>query len=247
SDSSAIVSVSPNLATLADGRALVVTVRNDADRPLTLRRRGAHIGSLRVSALLPAYVGATMAQDAGAAAGVVLPAPLQALQDACSADLSEDEVVQVRQLLLEFQDRVASVMIGDEGSGGMPDAKKLCGTHSNEGEQVDQQHAECKVDSENGNGDVVSKDNGEANDDLFEDLNEPVNRVIQKVSEMKVGVIYELVDIYSINVDNRLAIVGGFQLEDEDIMYVWLPVSLVRNYDARKVIELKSKIVNGNC
>ncbi|KAK3921822.1 Retrovirus-related Pol polyprotein from transposon 412 [Frankliniella fusca] len=95
------LAVTSTLLADADGRALVVTVRNDADRPLTLRR-GAHIGSLRVSALLPAYVGATMAEDA--AAGVVLPAPLQALQDACSADLSEHEVVQVRQLLLEFQD-----------------------------------------------------------------------------------------------------------------------------------------------
>ncbi|KAK3915792.1 Retrovirus-related Pol polyprotein from transposon 412 [Frankliniella fusca] len=100
------LAVTSTLLADADGRALVVTVRNDADRPLTLRR-GAHIGSLRVSALLPAYVGATMAEDA--AAGVVLPAPLQALQDACSADLSEHEVVQVRQLLLEFQDSDGAV------------------------------------------------------------------------------------------------------------------------------------------
>ncbi|KAK3918964.1 Protein TIC 214 [Frankliniella fusca] len=85
----------------------------------------------------------------------------------------------------------------------------------------------------------------EEDDDLFGDLNEPTERIIQKVSEMKVGEIYQLVDIYSIQVEDRLAIVGGFQLENEGIMYVWLPSSLVKNYDAKKVVELKDKISKG--
>jgi len=57
---------------------------------------------------------------------------------------------------------------------------------------------------------------------------------------------YALADIYSLTIDGRLAIVGGFQRENsEEILYIWMPASLVRNYDEQKVKALKQKIDNG--
>jgi len=86
------------------GRALVMTVRNEADRPLTLSR-GTLIDTLEVHALLPAYHNAaTMAGDAGATPAAELPQPLQELLADCSANLTEQESSQVRLLLIEFQD-----------------------------------------------------------------------------------------------------------------------------------------------
>jgi len=67
-----------------------------------------------------------------------------------------------------------------------------------------------------------------------------------KPSDLRVGVIYELKDIYSMLVDDRLAIVGGFTDNVSDtIVYVWLPSSLVKNYDENKVKQLKEKIDAG--
>jgi len=81
---------------------------------------------------------------------------------------------------------------------------------------------------------------------FFKELTEPTNRLILKPSDLSIGVVYQLVDIYCMVVDNRVAIVGGFSDNvRNDIQHVWMPTSLVRNYDEKKVRELKEKIDSG--
>ncbi|KAK3914852.1 Early transcription factor 70 kDa subunit [Frankliniella fusca] len=149
--------------------------------------------------------------------------------------------------------RVASAMMKDETSDSTPCSKSIKLDDSNENEAVSSEVHNPKPDVSRGNRSTqsvvvpsVHDVNGkEEDDDLFGELNEPTERVIQKVSEMKIGEIYQLVDIYSMQIEDRLAVVGGFQLDEEPVIYVWMPTSLVRNYDAKKVLDLKAKISNG--
>jgi len=77
-------------------------------------------------------------------------------------------------------------------------------------------------------------------------LTEPTNRLILKPSDLCIGGVYQLIDTYSMHVENRLAIVGGFRDKvNNEICDVWMPTSLVRNYDEKKVRELKEKIEAG--
>jgi len=64
---------------------------------------------------------------------------------------------------------------------------------------------------------------------------------------MDIGKVYELVDIYSIDIEDRLAVVGGFRPENSTMStsYVWLPASLCRNFDKKKVLQLKASIKKG--
>ncbi|KAK3910114.1 Ribosome biogenesis protein BOP1-like protein [Frankliniella fusca] len=147
--------------------------------------------------------------------------------------------------------RVASVVLGD-GSEGEPDCKKFCGVQSSDKNLEDTYEPGCNGSCVNDNSvkanvqtETSGSKNDEEDDDLFEALNEPGQRIIHKASAMKVDCIYQLVDIYSLVVEDRLAVVGGFQLGDEDVLYVWMPISLARNYDAKKVLELKSKLEKG--
>ncbi len=80
---------------------------------------------------------------------------------------------------------------------------------------------------------------------FFQDLKEPTERTIEKPSVLAVGAVYELVDIYHITVQDRLSIVGGFKLNDDPVIYVWMPASLIKNYDAKKVNDVKKKLDSG--
>ncbi|KAK3922709.1 hypothetical protein KUF71_000111, partial [Frankliniella fusca] len=155
--------------------------------------------------------------------------------------------------------RVASVVLGDDE--GLPLAKKSSVVETvaeemkgnvqdfsdNVSGTVQSQHCGGKADGLSSDSKLEgdSMKNNEEDDDLFEDLNEPGQRIIHKVSELKVDLVYQLVDIYSLLVEDRLAIVGGFKEDDNETIYVWMPASLVKNYDAKKVQELKKKIDNG--
>lgn len=60
-------------------------------------------------------------------------------------------------------------------------------------------------------------------------MNGIVNQKVDKPEILDVGVIYKLVDIYCVNIEKRIAIVGGLQLQEDAVKYIWLPESLVRN------------------
>ncbi|KAK3926551.1 Pro-apoptotic serine protease NMA111, partial [Frankliniella fusca] len=99
----------------------------------------------------------------------------------------------------------------------------------------------------NGSGDseVLSQSKGadDSDDDLFDELDGTVNRVILKANTLDVEVKYELVDIYSISVDGRLSVVGGFRSVGSDIInYIWLPASISKNLTESTIKKLKSKL-----
>ncbi|KAK3924517.1 Protein TIC 214 [Frankliniella fusca] len=148
--------------------------------------------------------------------------------------------------------RVASVMMKDQDcEASSSKLLKLDGINENVASSSEVRKSQCDVPSGKSTNESsvvpsVQDVNGkEEDDDLFQDLNEPTERIISKVSEMKIGEVYQLVDIYSLKIEDRLAVVGGFKLDDEPVMYVWMPASLVRNYDAKKVSDLKEKISYG--
>ncbi len=72
-----------------------------------------------------------------------------------------------------------------------------------------------------------------------------MTRVIEKASALEKNVVYLLVDIYHLIVDGRVSPVGGFKGTDDKVTYIWMPASLCANYDAKKVMMLKSKIESG--
>jgi hypothetical protein len=61
-----------------------------------------------------------------------------------------------------------------------------------------------------------------------------VNRKILKAESLMLGTIYKLVDIYKLDVNGRVAVVGGLKADEDDVIYVWLPELLLRNVDNKE-------------
>ena len=78
-------------------------------------------------------------------------------------------------------------------------------------------------------------------------LNGTVNRKIENCKKLQVGGLYRIVDIYHIRVDGRLAIVGGVVSESEGsgTVYVWMPTSLIRNFNEQTVATVKKSVDAG--
>lgn len=80
----------------------------------------------------------------------------------------------------------------------------------------------------------------------FQELDGTVNRVIEKCDVLQVGLIYRMVDVYSLRIDGRIAYVGGVRREEDDeCIYIWLPTGLSKNFTEKKVVDLKLSLEKG--
>ena len=65
---------------------------------------------------------------------------------------------------------------------------------------------------------------------------------------LSAGSIYKLNDIYSLKIDGRLAIVGGVVQGGDNVsnvVYVWMPTSLVKNFNEDMVRTVGKSVAAG--
>lgn len=70
--------------------------------------------------------------------------------------------------------------------------------------------------------------------------------MIEKCDVLQVGLIYRMVDVYSMRIGGRIAYVGGVRKEEEDeYIYICLPTGLSKKFTKKKVVDLKMGLEKG--